>query len=404
MAMEQPLSSADYKTALVNRALKRQPDETLVLSKQFRPGETIINAILFIAGFISIFTTLGIVLVLGSESLNFFSRDVFEPVNRNLLEPITVNSTTLTLSEPQANSRPVEVGSVLEIGTEKLRVTALSGSELTVERGYENTAIVPHAADVVVRVGRHVTLLEFIGGTEWVPQGGKFGVLALVSSTLRTTVIAMLIATPLGLGAAIYLSEYASPRVRAAIKPMLEILVGVPTVVFGYFALTFMTPLLQSILGPSVQVYNTLSAGIVMGIMITPTIASLSEDALSAVPRALREASYGLGATKLETILKILLPAAISGIVAGFILGVSRAVGETMIVAIAAGAGPLFTGNALVGAETMAGHIVRISTGDLSYGSIDYNSVFAIGLTLFLLTLILNLISTYITRRFREIY
>jgi phosphate transport system permease protein len=203
----------------------------------------------------------------------------------------------------------------------------------------------------------------------------------------------------------VFLSEYASPRVHSTVKPILEILAGVPTVVYGYFALTFMTPVLRSIFGTStVGVYNMASAGIVMGIMIVPTICSMSEDALSAVPRSLREGSYGLGATKLETVRHVLIPAALSGIMAAFILGIARAVGETMIVAIASGAGPNFTLNPFEAAETMTGHIARISTGDVSFGSIDYNSLFAIGLALFVITLVLNLISNAVRARFREVY
>ena len=188
-------------------------------------------------------------------------------------------------------------------------------------------------------------------------------------------------------------------------KPIIEVLAGVPTVVYGYFALTFVTPVLRGIFGNDVvQVYNMLSAGLVVGILIIPTIASVSEDALTAVPRSLREASYGLGATRLETVVRVLLPAALSGISAAVILGISRAVGETMIVLIAAGAGPNFSFNPFDNAETMAGHIARISTGDISRGSIDYNSVFAIGLTLFVATFLLNIASNIITRRFREVY
>jgi phosphate transport system permease protein len=215
----------------------------------------------------------------------------------------------------------------------------------------------------------------------------------------------MLVALPLGLAAAIYLSEYASARARGILKPILEILAGVPTVVYGYFAITFMTPLLRTILGQdTVQIYNMASAGLVMGIMILPMVSSMSEDALSAVPRALRQGAYGLGATRLETALKVVVPGALSGIIAAFIIGISRAVGETMIVAIAAGAKPNFTFNPFEAAETMTGHIARISGGDLSYNSIDYNSIFVIGLALFVMTLTLNIISGYIVRRFREVY
>jgi phosphate transport system permease protein len=192
---------------------------------------------------------------------------------------------------------------------------------------------------------------------------------------------------------------------RSIIKPVLEVLSGIPTVVYGYFALTFMTPLLRSIFGQNVvDIYNTASAGIVMGILILPLVSSMSEDALHAVPQSLRQAAYGLGATKLETAVRVVVPAAFSGIAAAFIVAVSRAVGETMIVAIAAGAGPAFTFNPFQAAETMTGHIVRISGGDLSYDSIDYNSIFAIGLLLFLMTLSLNIISQRVVRRFREVY
>jgi phosphate transport system permease protein len=192
---------------------------------------------------------------------------------------------------------------------------------------------------------------------------------------------------------------------RSVLKPVLEVLAGVPTVVYGYFALTFVTPLLRSILGRNlVEIYNTASAGLVMGILILPLVSSMSEDALSAVPRSLREASYALGATRLETAIQVVVPAALSGIAAAFILAVSRAVGETMIVSIAAGAGPAFTLNPFRAAETMTGHIVRISGGDLSYDSIDYNSIFAIGLVLFAITLTLNAISRRVVQRFREVY
>ncbi len=250
-----------------------------------------------------------------------------------------------------------------------------------------------------------VSLVEFFTGTEWQPAIGKFGIWALLNSTLMVSVIAMLVALPLGLAAAIFLSEYATPRVRGVVKPVLEVLAGIPTVVYGYFALTFMTPVLRSIFGENVvQIYNTASVGIVIGILILPLVSSMSEDALHAVPDGLRQAAYGLGATKLETAVKVVLPAAISGVAAAFIVAMSRAIGETMVVAIAAGAGPKFTFNPFQAAETMTGHIVRISGGDLSYDSIDYNSLFAIGLLLFVMTLVLNIISRYVVQRFREEY
>jgi len=250
-----------------------------------------------------------------------------------------------------------------------------------------------------------VKLLDVFTSTKWQPHTGNFGIWPLFTSTLLTTTIAMAIAIPLGISVAIYLSEYAKPRLRSLLKPILEILAGIPTIVYGYFALTFMTPLLRQIFGRDVvQIYNTGSAGLVMGLLILPLITSMTEDALSAVPRSLREAAYGVGGTKLEVALQIVVPAALSGIAAAVIVGISRAIGETMIVAVAAGAGPNFTLNPFVGAETITGHIVRISGGDLSYDSVDYNSIFALGLFLFIVTLVLNIISQAIVRRFREVY
>lgn len=251
-----------------------------------------------------------------------------------------------------------------------------------------------------------VDLIEFFGTTRWQPETGRFGIWPLMTSTLLTSIIALMVAVPLGLGAAIYLSEYASPTARGYLKPILEVLAGVPTVVYGYFALTFVTPvILQGLLGrENVEIYNMLSAGLTMGIMILPLMASMSEDALSAVPRSLREGSYGLGATRLETSVRVVVPAALSGILAAVIVSMSRAVGETMIVALAAGAGPRFTFNPLQAAETMTGHIARISGGDISYASIQYTSIFAIALVLFFMTLLLNLLSGWVVRRFREVY
>lgn len=250
-----------------------------------------------------------------------------------------------------------------------------------------------------------VSLREFLGTTKWQPTIGQFGVWPLVNATMMTTFFAILVAVPLGLCTAIYLSEYASARMRSILKPVLELLAGIPTVVYGYFALTFMTPLLRAIFGRDVvAIYNTASAGIVIGILVLPLVTSMAEDALSAVPRSLREASYALGATRLETALTVVFPAATSGIAAAIILAISRAVGETMIVAIAAGAGPALTFNPFKPAETITGHIVRISGGDLSYDSMDYNSLFALGLVLFLMTLTLNIVSRWFVQRFREVY
>jgi phosphate transport system permease protein len=250
-----------------------------------------------------------------------------------------------------------------------------------------------------------VTLTEFLTSTTWLPQTGNFGIWPLLTSTLIISAIAMLFGVPMGFFTAVYLSEYASPRFRAFLKPVLEILAGIPTVVLGYFALTFVTPLLRGVLGPeTVQIYNMASAGLVVGILTVPLIASLSEDALHAVPDSLRQASYGLGATRMETSLKVVAPAALSGISAAIVVAASRAIGETMIVALAAGAGPKFTLNPFNAAESMTGYMVRISGGDLSYGSIDYQSIFAVGMVVFLLTLLLNIVSQRIVRRFREVY
>ncbi len=250
-----------------------------------------------------------------------------------------------------------------------------------------------------------VSLVSFLTETIWQPEANHFGILPLLNATLMITVISLLVAVPLGLASAIYLSEYASPRVRGILKPALEMLAGVPTVVYGYFALTFVTAILRAVLGKDlVQIYNIASAGLVVGVLITPLIASLSEDALHAVPNSLREASYGVGATKFETATKVILPAALSGVAAALVLAVSRAFGETMIVAIAAGAGPKLTWNPFVSAEPMTGYMVRISGGDLSYQSLDYKSIYAIGLVVFAVTLVLNIISQRIVARFREVY
>lgn len=262
-----------------------------------------------------------------------------------------------------------------------------------------------------------VSLWGFFSGTAWQPRIKQFGIFPLLNATMLTSIIGLTVALPLGWMIAIYLSEYASPRARAILKPTLEILAGIPTVVFGFFALGFMTPLIQSVFGrENVEIFNVLSAGIVIGILIVPLVSSMSEDALSAVPNALREGAYGMGATRLETAVRIVLPAAISGLAAAAIVAMSRAVGETMVVAIAAGSGPRnFTSwnealgglnflNPLKAAETMTGHIVRISGGDLSYESIEYDSIFAIALMLFFMTLVLNLISRWLVRRFRQEY
>lgn len=318
---EQVRVSAETRAAVADAT-----ERVIDLRKRSRIGETVIQVLLFASGFISIFTTIGIVYVLGQESLKFFADD-------------------------------------------------------------------------------RVDLVEFFTRTVWQPQIGEFGILPLVNSTLMVTFIALCVAVPLGLAMAIYMAEYASERMRSFLKPVIELLAGIPTVVYGFFALTFVTPWLRDVFGRDVvQVYNVMSAGLVVGVLITPVVATLSEDALSAVPSGLRQASFGLGATRWETAINIVVPAAFSGIIAAAIIAMSRAIGETMVVALAAGASPNFTFNPFLPAETMTGHIARISGGDLSYNTIDYTSIFAIGLVLFFMTLILNILSRFIVRRFREVY
>ena len=250
-----------------------------------------------------------------------------------------------------------------------------------------------------------VSFIEFITGTRWTPlfTSKHFGVLALVSGTFLIAILSMVVALPLGLLSAIFLSEYAPQRVRRVVKPVLEVLAGIPTVVYGYFALNFITPILQSI-SEHIFVYNALSASIVMGIMILPMVASLSEDAMRAVPRSLREGAYALGATKLEVSTRVVVPAALSGIVAAFILAVSRAIGETMIVTIAAGNLANFNFNPFVAIQTMTSFIASVSTGDTPTGTLEHKTIFAVGLLLFFITLMMNLLSQYVVRRFREEY
>ena len=286
------------------------------------------------------------------------------------------------------------------------------------ERAIERLLLLSAAASILVTGGiilvllfetlqflREVPLTEFLLGTEWTPLffEKRFGVLPLAGGTLLVSMIAMVVALPAGLLIAIYLSEYAPSPTRRTVKPVLEVLAGVPTVVYGYFALLFVTPLLQRLI-PGLAGFNALSPGLVMGVMILPLMSSLSEDAMQAVPRGLREGSYALGATRMQTALKVVVPAAFSGITAAFILAVSRAVGETMIVAIAAGQQPRLTANPFVPVETMTAYIVQVSLGDTPQGTIEYRTIFAVGMLLFLMTFGLNLISTWLRERFREEY
>ncbi len=382
----------NQSTQLAKKDMRRKP----------RMIERITQGFLFFCAALSILVTVGIVYELGKEALLFFTITQWEEPNKETYAEISPTDTSILVT---TTGSEIPEESILLIENEQMLVTSVSGATLNVVRGYNETTPKEHAAEKDILTARQVTLAEFFTETDWNPQIGNFGIWALLTATLMTSFFAMLVALPIGLSVAIFLSEYASTRMRNILKPTLEILAGVPTVVYGYFALTFMTPLLRLIFGQeTVQIYNTASAGIVIGILIIPLVSSMSEDALHAVPLALREAAYGLGATKLETTLKVVVPAAISGIAAAFIVAISRAIGETMIVAIAAGAGSKFTFNPFESAETMTGHIVRISGGDISYNSIDYNSLFAIGLILFIITLTLNFISQKVVRRFREVY
>jgi phosphate transport system permease protein len=269
------------------------------------------------------------------------------------------------------------------------------------------TGIVLSLIEETIQFFGEVPITDFLFGTEWAPlfNPPSFGVLPLVSGTLIIAAIAMLVATPLGLGAAIYLSEYARPGVRKSIKPILELLAGVPTVVFGYFALTFFTPeILQALFGSSIQIFNALAAGIIVGFLIIPTVASISEDAMSAVPASLREGAFGLGGAKLQVTLRVVFPAALSGIVASLVLAMSRAVGETMVVLIAGGQRPQWGLKVGESMENMPAFIAATGKGDIATGSIAYKTVFAVGMLLFLITLVMNLLSIRFVRKYRQVY
>lgn len=252
---------------------------------------------------------------------------------------------------------------------------------------------------------RHVSLWDFLTDTQWTPlfDDAHFGILVLLSGTLTSSLVALSVAIPLGTVIAIYLSEFASHRVREVAKPLLELLGGVPTIIYGYFALLFVTPLLQLLI-PSLPGFSLLSAGLVMGVMIIPYVSSISEDAMRAVPMALREGAYAMGSTRLQTAVRVVMPAAFSGIAAAYILGISRAVGETMILAVAAGMQPNLTVNPLEPAATITAYIVQVALGDLPHGSIGYQTIFAAGLTLLLMTLVFNILGFWLRRRFREAY
>jgi phosphate transport system permease protein len=305
---------------------------------------------------------------------------------------VTADTSLLTRARPRYGERAIKA--------------ALAGAALV--SVLTTAGIVVALAVPTVAFFREVPVRDFLLGTVWTPlfADAEFGVLPLVSATLVITVVALAVAVPLGLGAAAYLSEFASRRARAVLKPMLELLAGIPTVVYGFFALTFVTPLLRD-LWPGddpPSTYNALSAGLVMGVMIVPTIASLSEDAMAAVPRTLRDGAYALGASPATVTRKVVFPAALSGIVASVILGISRALGETMIVVIAAGSTARLTADPTEGMQTLTSFIAQAASGDNQVGTTGYNTIFAVGSLLFLSTLLMNVISIRLVRRFREVY
>ncbi len=297
------------------------------------------------------------------------------------------------------NKKSVSLGNVTEFIMPKVLLLIAIISVLT------TLGIVLTLLMETIEFFKDVPFIEFFTGTVLKPlgQNAQFGILPLVNGTLISTAIAMVVAIPIGLMTAIYLSEYASDKVRRIIKPILELLAGIPTIVYGFFALTFFTPLLRSFI-PGLEPTNILSPGLVMGIMIIPMVASLSEDAMSSVPNAMREGALALGATKLEVTWKVVIPAAISGIIASFVLGISRAIGETMIVTIASGSSKNFTFDITQSMQTMTAYIVEVTGGDAPAGSTLYFSLYAVAMTLFVFTLIMNLVAQYVSRKFREEY
>ncbi len=269
---------------------------------------------------------------------------------------------------------------------------------------FTTLAIIATLLEETVGFFREVSIIEFVTGTKWFPPVQQFGILPLVAGTLLVAIGAAIVALPVGLLTAIFLSEYAPSWLRSIVKPVLEVLAGIPTVVLGFFALTFVSQDIIQVIFPGTKVFNAVSAAIVVGIMIIPMVSSLSEDAMAAVPSSLREGAYALGATRFEVALRVVVPAALSGIVASFILAISRAIGETMIVTLAAGATPNLTWNPLDSVQTMTAYIVQVSLGDTPQGSLEFRTIFAVGMTLFLMTLAMNVASQYLLQRFREVY
>lgn len=313
--------------------------------------------------------------------------------------------------------RTAEVGTVAEAGNRSLRRSRPRYGELAIQAVLLLAALVSIATTIGIVISlippavdffRQVPFGEFFGGTNWAPlfNPPTYGVVPLLVGTLVITLIAVLVAVPLGVLAAIYLSEYARPGVRKFFKPVLEVLAGIPTVVYGFFALSFITPVLRAIwpVGAGPNIFNGLAAGIVMGVMIIPTVASLSEDAMTAVPQSLRDAAYALGSSRMTVSVRVVVPAALSGIVAAFVLGISRAIGETMIVTIAAGITSSVNFNPLNPMQTMTAFIAQAGQGDIPTSSFDYKTVFAVAAVLFILTFVINAVSIRLVRKYREVY
>lgn len=313
-----------------------------------------------------------------------------EPSRRRSRRPV---ESSLRSSKPRYGERAIKIG-----------LAAAAGLSIVTTVGIVVSLLIP-----AIEFFGEVSIVDFLFGTRWAPRfsPASFGVLPLITATAWATFIALLVAIPFGLGAAMFLSEYASTRLRKVLKPILEVLAGIPTVVYGFFALEFVNQrFFREFLGldEAFGAYSVLSAGLVMGVMIIPTIASLSEDAMSAVPLAMRQGSFALGASRMQTTVRVVFPAALSGIVAAIVLGISRAVGETMILTIAGGSMPQMLLNPVEGAQTMTAFIAQVALGDSRVGSLQYNTLFAVGLLLFILTLVINLISIRLVRKFREAY
>ncbi len=365
-------SVATANSSAEGPALPSRPRRRSRLWQQIRE-RGILSLLAGSAGF-SVLVTAAIVGILLGETVAFFSQR---------FEVGEVNLWRYALSETHSAALPMS--GPLRLAAQPLR----------------------YAHAVNVPLTRRVTLWEFFTGTQWNPLLGNekhFGIWPLLCGTLLVTVVAMIVALPLGLVTAIYLSEYAPPRVRAVLKPTLELLAGIPTVVFGFFALMVITPTLNHVFQGAFEVYNAASAGLAVGILCLPIVCSLSEDALHAVPRSLREAAYGLGATRFEVSVRVVVPAALSGIVSAFLLAIARAVGETMIVALAAGSSPRLTLEPRQQVQTMTGYMVQMASGDVSNYGVEYRSMYAVAATLFLMTLALTMLGNLIRRRFREAY